>query len=240
MGPAASTAVEPFSKAILAGLVSKRRSDVELLVPALLRIDATVAKAIVPEIAKALAHEDPAVVRLACVALGMIGSKAKDAVPALAALLDGKEATSAVAAARALTRIGPSPDVVPALGRCVRSDDGELVIQALRALCAAGFDAKAALPDVIPVFNKLMADQNLLAVIARDMMANIGPGAAKPLIARLEKAESDEAVASAIRGLIMLGADAGDAAPLLRKIAAERENVNRRLAEEALKKVRVE
>ena len=155
-------------------------------------------------------------------------------------MLGRKDLLLASAAARALAHIRPSADAIPALGRCLKRNNYDLTVQALKALCAAGFTAKDALPHVIPVLDSMMADSELLAVLVQDLLANIGPGAAAPLIAQLKKAESDESIATAIRGLGLLGTDACDAVPLLEQIASERENVNRRLAGEILKKISVE
>ena len=240
MGPNARAATEALSDAVFAALEAGRRSDVELLIPALARIDPTALKNMVPRIAAFLADENHDNAFLACVALQVIGPSAKGSEPAMAALLDGENLRLAAAAARALARIRPSTHAVPALGRCVRRNDYDLTVQAMKALCAAGFTAKDALPHVIPALGGMMADTELLAVLAKDLLSNIGPGAATPLIAQLKDAESDESVASAIRGLGLLGTDACDAAPLLEKIASERENVNRHLAKETLKRVTVE
>ncbi|MFC1462967.1 PQQ-binding-like beta-propeller repeat protein [Verrucomicrobiota bacterium] len=240
MGPNAHGAVDILSQALLTALEAKRRSDVELLLPALARIDPDTVKALVPRIAGTLADKDPDVALLACVALQTIGPNAKDAEPALTALLNHKDVLLASAAARALAHTRPGARAIPALGRCLGRNNYDLTVQALKALCAAGFTAKEAIPDVISVLDSMMADGELLAVLAQDLLINIGPGAAAPLIAQLKKAESDESIATAIRGLALLGTDACDAAPLLQTIAADRENANHHLAQDALKKVRVE
>ena len=240
MGPNARAAADELSEAVIAALKAGRRSDVELLIPALARIDPNTVKALAPRIAAALADKDPDVALLACVALQTVGPAAKDAEPALTTLLGRKDLLLASAAARALAHIRPSADAIPALGRCLKRNNYDLTVQALKALCAAGFTAKDALPHVIPVLDSMMADSELLAVLVQDLLANIGPGAAAPLIAQLKKAESDESIATAIRGLGLLGTDACDAVPLLEQIASERENVNRRLAGEILKKISVE
>jgi HEAT repeat protein len=174
LGPRAKRAVPKLIDLILAGC------DYTEVFRALVRIDPD-GKECVPALISSLDHDDPAVVATAANCLGLLGPRARAAVPALAKVLardfaarDGLDGPDPrVRAAKALERIGPHakpaiPVLISALKRRapVRNDDGQDIIEgndyfvaaAALALGSFGPDAKAAVAPLIEVVRTELKD----------------------------------------------------------------------------------
>ena len=166
LGPAARAALP-----VLIGLLDKgtAREDV---IEALVRIDPE-GRVCIPALIKALGDKESSGVDAAARALGLLGPRARQAVPALAATLSRKidgpydnEGDPIVDAAKALVRIGPEArSAIPALIDAVKRGHGgpvgfggkedefdyESTAACARVLGAFGPAAKAAVPVLIGV-----------------------------------------------------------------------------------------
>ena len=145
LGPRARAALPT-----LIGLVRQGSENPDLL-KTLVQIDPGGAQC-VPALIAALTHEDHGVVAVAADCLGLLGPRAKDAVPALAKaitrdfreILD--ETNSNVSAAKALRRIGPqAKSAIPALIAALKSNDSV----AAQVLGSFGSEARAAIPALV-------------------------------------------------------------------------------------------
>lgn len=181
------------------------------------------AKAVLPQLIKALDDEDTQVFANAIVAIAEIGPGAKDAVSALMDLMDGRKGRGVrprdreqalYRAAVALSRIGA--DARPDLLAALKGDDTSLRRGAAKALGMSGPDAKEAIPVLI---ENLGYDDETLRRDASEALALIGPAAVEPLIVSLRWPDSRLREGSA-RALGELRTAAG---PLLRAASEEKE-----------------
>ena len=194
LGPEAVAALP-----VLIGLLNKgpAREDV---IEALVRIDPGGAVC-VPLLIKALGDTDSDIVDAAARALGLLGPRARPAVPVLAATLDRKitgpfqnEGDPIADVARALGRIGPEArSAIPALIRALKSPpvmpagfdreedeiDQEGAAACARVLGGFGPDAKAAVPTLIGVLRARDKDDEDWEVRREAALAlgRIGPDA---------------------------------------------------------------
>ncbi len=160
-GPEARSALP-----VLVGLVTKEWANSDV-VKALVQIDPGGEKC-VPAVIRALGIEDLEVVRAAADCLGLLGPRAKDAIPALTAvvtrvregpILPLPDEDPQVGAARALRRVGsPGKAAIPALIRAVKDRrrlageddfDGQAAAAAAEALGSFGTEARDAIPVLI-------------------------------------------------------------------------------------------
>jgi HEAT repeat protein len=209
LGPKAKAAIPT-----LIGLVKKERDDSDVL-NALVQIDPE-GKECVPALISALDHEDFNVVVVADDCLGLLGPKAKDSVPALAAIVTRKSDEEfsngdgpQISAARALRRIGPQArPAIPALigalkyRRVVRPPgdseyyDYSAATAAAEVLGAFGAEAKAAIPALIEVIQTRAKDDENLPVRKAAILAlgHMGPDAtaAIPVLQNLIKDEQKD------------------------------------------------
>ncbi|TAL01393.1 MAG: hypothetical protein EPO07_08475, partial [Verrucomicrobia bacterium] len=96
-----------------------------------------------------LTNSDAVLRRDAIDFLGLAGSRAVLAVPALLTNLESNDALTRNCTARALSRIKPRPEViVPALTELVNDSDTRVVTTVLAALAALGTDAESAVSNV--------------------------------------------------------------------------------------------
>jgi HEAT repeat protein len=206
LGPAAGSALP-----VLIGLVEKAGGGASI--EALVRIDPA-GKACIPSLIRALENKDPSVVATAANALGLLGPRAIQAVPALAAVLkrnfdSGGDETPFVDAVKALGRIGPGArSAIPALiaamkppravlaGRGFGREEDKIeygtAAAAARVLGAFGPEARTAVPTLIDIL--------------RD---------------RLKDDDNWEARREAALALGQIGPDARAAVPVLRKVVDE-------------------
>ena len=156
-GPQAKSALP-----VLVGLVTKEWADSDVL-RALVKIDPDGEKC-VPALIRALGHEDSEVVRVAADCLGLLGPRAKDAIPALTAVVtrvrEGPVRPNEdpqVGAARALRRVGPPGEAaIPALISAVKdrrrlAGEDPLHSQAAAAAAESLGSFGTAARDAIPV-----------------------------------------------------------------------------------------
>ena len=181
------------------------------------------AKAILPQIVKALDDADTQVFSNAITAIAEIGPDAKDAIPALMDLMDGRKGRgfrpkdreqALYRAAYALSRIGA--EARPGLLAALKGEDTSLRRGAAKALGMTGPDAKDAVPALI---ENLGHDDETLRRDAVEALVLIGPAAVESLIASLRFPDPRLREGSA-RALGELGAGADS---LLRVAAEEKE-----------------
>jgi HEAT repeat protein len=160
-GPQAKSALP-----VLASLVTKGWASSDVL-KALVKIDPDGEKCL-PALIQALEHEDSEVARVAANCLGLLGPRAKDAIPPLTAvvtrvregfILPLPDEDPQVGAARALRRVGPPGTVaIPALIRAVKdrrrlAGEADTYSQAAAAaaesLGSFGTEARGAIPVLI-------------------------------------------------------------------------------------------
>jgi HEAT repeat protein len=139
----------------------------------------------VDALVRALQDEDVNVREAGARALGMIGPKAKAAVPGLVALSTKEADPARVAAAEALWRIGKRKGVLPGLVVALNGDDFAAV-QAAKFLGSLGAAAKEAVPALIAALEREDSLGIVRAASAR-ALGNIGPPAraAVPALTRL-------------------------------------------------------
>jgi len=206
LGPKARAAIPT-----LVGLVRKRCEDWDVHM-ALVQIDPE-GKECVPALISALDHEDYHVVDVVANCLGLLGPKAKDAVPALALAVTRESIEEfsngydpQVSAAKALRRIGPQArPAIPALigalkyRRVVRPHgdseyyDYSAATAAADVLGSFGAEAKAAIPALIEAIQTREKDDDNWPVRQAAILAlgRMGPDAkaAIPVLRNLIKDE---------------------------------------------------
>ncbi len=193
----------------LIGLVRKGTHDTDLMM-ALVEIDLEGTEC-VPVLVEAMKSEDAGVADAAASYLGLLGRRAKGAVPALAKILTREveeEAGSGhypqTSAAKALRRIGPdAKSAIPALIRALRDPriavpgvgtgekrrgdfDCSTPIAAVEALGSLGPEAKAAIPALIGIVRSSDEDSSCASLGQAAILAlgQIRPeaGAAVPIL----------------------------------------------------------
>jgi HEAT repeat protein len=227
-GPAAKDAIPALAKLVEAGQA----------LAALLWIDPE-GRACVPALISALKSDEADFVAKAANGLGLVGPRAKEAVPALIGVLSRKFGEPSngidpqVSAVWALGRIGTEPkDTLPALIAALKHrrpaargiddkeepepDDSSVAQAAAEVLGSLGPEAKAAVPaliDALLTHEREYVNQSVREVAAR-ALGRIGPDAraAVPALQDLAKKERDSLGTSAKVALIQLGAVPGDQA----------------------------
>jgi hypothetical protein len=91
LGDKGRPASAALRKSLLAAVAAKDWGDVDLLLDALLEIDAPAAKPAAPELAKLLDASDELTVRLGFHALALMGARGAEAVPALVRCLESED-----------------------------------------------------------------------------------------------------------------------------------------------------
>jgi hypothetical protein len=123
------------------------------------------------------------------------------------------------------------------LAKALSRGDSDLTLQSVKALCAAGYAARDALPQLLSVFDRITTHSEAARLYAHRLLTNLGPVAVKALIAAIEKGQDDRQVSAAVRSLEAFGAEATAAAPVLESIAETREGALRDAARNALKAI---
>jgi len=172
-----------------------------------------------------------------------MGREGRNAVPALARVLQHDNGTLRISAAKALESMGQdAKDAVPALVNALQDENGTVRIHAAKALGSIGSDAKAAVPaltrDAVPALINAITDGRLsVKRYAMEALGNIGPGA-KVAVPALVQALTDESGLLrryAVRALGDIGPDAKAAVPALTNLLDDRSLKYE--AEKALKKI---
>lgn len=127
------------------------------------------------------AMQDPKSRWMAVVALGEMGSAARDAIPALVDALEDDDVAVRWDAAKALGKMGPAAaSAVPALAAVIHEQSDAIVRQyAVAALGKIGPPAKAAVPALIGALKERASH---LDEQAGDALVSIGPAAVPALI----------------------------------------------------------
>ncbi|HLW68421.1 MAG TPA: HEAT repeat domain-containing protein [Gemmataceae bacterium] len=195
----------------------------------------------------ALKDADGEVQKQAAMALGAMGPQAKEAVPALLALmtasLDSTEAGSKERfqqASAAVMKIGSAADAIPMIQKGLRSKNNELRKELLQGIADMGPDAKALVGDLAALLsdaeNREQASAALVKM-AKDPM--IGIEAVKPVVRVLETEKDKDARLAAIHTLGAMGTDTrGYATVVLNQASKGKGDPEiRAAAADALKKV---
>jgi len=153
-------------------------------VPPLLKIqllEITKSERTIPELVKALNHEDSDVRKSAAEALGKIGSDAT--IPGLVKALNDENSFIAKIAAEALGRIG-SDSAIPELVKALNHEDSDVRKSAAEAL--GKIDSDSAIPGLVKALNH---KDSLVRRVAANALGKIGSDSAIP---ELVKALNDE------------------------------------------------
>jgi HEAT repeat protein len=196
----------------------------------------------------ALDSPDAQARRKAVHSLGMIGTDAEEAVPALAAVMrEDPDVTVRIEASLALFRMAPaSRSAVPALAEALGDDEPLVRMNAANTLFRLRTDARAAVPALIEAARAPENGGRLLTfgVTIREVAtlalgrASAGTAEAVPALTQLlEAAETGGMRRAAVRALGDVGADARPAAPQLRALLTQDDSLLREAAEEALRKI---
>jgi HEAT repeat protein len=174
-------------------------------------------KAAVPHLVAAL--DDDKATYWACVILGEIGPEAKDAVPALAKLLQAKNPEIRREAVLALASIGkPAAAAAPAIAKLLTSKvDGVVAAYALGQIGAAPDQAERVLRA------NVKSDDKILATISVWALARLNPsdkaltGEAVAMLAEGLKSKEEKVRIGSARALISLQADPEIVEPIMAK-----------------------
>ena len=151
----------------------------------------------------ALTDIDPQIRRRAAYDVARIGSRSKEAIPALIVMLRDKDVTLQVAAASALGGLGPNAkDAVPALTEAL-SGDPSLRTAAMTAIGRIGTAAKSAAPALIGILGD---DDEHVRLEAAAALRSIGQGKATvPALLELLKSTDEQIRLQAATALRPLG-----------------------------------
>src|SRR5262249_23973509 len=172
--------------------------------------------------------------------VGEFGRDAAEAVPALQAALAGPDSTVRVWAVVALWRLeGKADDVLPALRDALKDPAPEVRAEALEALGRLGTAAASCLDDVAAcwaddafpagTFFRILPDagpalidllgppEEAVRERATELLGAFGPAAVAPLAGAVRRTEGD-ARRAAVEALVMYGAAAREALPVLRPL----------------------
>jgi HEAT repeat protein len=178
LGARLAGAVKPEWQEQTVGLVAG------LEIPQLLKIqllEITKSERTIPELVKALNHEDSDVRKSAAEALGRIGSDAT--IPGLVKALNDGNSFIARIAAEALGRIG-SDSAIPGLVKALNHEDSDVRKSAAEAL--GKIDSDSAIPGLVKALNH---KDSLVRWVAAKALGKIGSDSAIP---ELVKALNDE------------------------------------------------
>lgn len=199
--------------------------------------------------------------------LGRLGPKARDAVPALIAATQDRDAHVRSVTIAALGDCGAhSPTAATALGEQLKGGER---LEALKALAKLGKLAAAAVPEIVPLLKDksnevrwnaartlgeigpaaLLAAPALVAALAdpddevrehaAESLGQIGPGAkdAVPVLIKTLKDENDRVRRDAARSLGEMGAAAKDSLPALKALASDPSNIVREAAARSVRQI---
>jgi len=172
----------------------------------------------------ALEDENSDVVGMTIVALGVIGPKAKAAIPALIKMLKDVDPEKRAAAAREIARISSGPDVVSNLISALDDPDASVHTSAASSLARIGPPAEEAIPKLIDL---LRHDDSDVRSSAAQALGKFGP-AAKDAIPDLIELLDDshlDVIDAAAEALGSMGSLAEPALPKLRKLA-KKDNIS--------------
>jgi HEAT repeat protein len=170
---------------------------------ALVKVDATRAQEAVAALRAALADADDG--GTAAAALGELGPAARDAAPALVALLKDRESWWRGTAAKSLGQIGAADGVAPALLEALQDRDSLVRVRAAVALC--GLERRYT-QTAIPVLSTALQARDFAGSTAREEAAEalgrLGPEA-KAAIPALRAALQDDSglVRRAVRAALL-------------------------------------
>jgi HEAT repeat protein len=166
--------------------------------------------------------------RIAAQALGQLGVKAKEGVPALIIALKDREAVVRNAVVSALAQIGPP--AVPSLINALRDRDAEVCRAAAAALAQIG-------PPAVPALITALEDQEtVVRRSAASVLGQIGPEAKEAMTALIDVLDDHdvEARRSAASALGQIGPEAQEAVPALIIVLRDQDAAVRRSAAAAL------
>jgi len=175
----------------------------------------------------------------ACLALGHLGAKAKEAVPALESALADKNAGVRAHAAQAIWRIDRrrAADIVPVLAEALKDDDRGVRIGAVVTLGQIGKEARRA----APALRSLLADEDAqLRIKAALALYQVDPSEAASVSKALVGAFGSKDLpiqAEAAAGLGELGPNAKDAVPALGKALVGADEMRSHFAAQALAQI---
>lgn len=180
MGRTAAPVSGRVRNALLKRVDEARWGSAVLCVDTLAAIDPLTLEASAAEVAERL-KGDAKQSRVACAALGRMGSAAGATTPALVALLAGDDTWLAEGAARAIADIGKAArDAVPALSAELERHRPRVAVQCARALAnIGGPEADAAAPALTRAFTTGAQPLSTHAAIA---LATLSPEAAKEAV----------------------------------------------------------
>ena len=181
-----------------------------------------------------LKDPDVKVRRKAIFALGVLGSDAEEAVPALASIMvDDPDFTLRIEASLALSKMGGlARPAVPALARALGDEQPLVRMNAARTLLNLGGEARPAVPALIGAMKAGENEGQLLPFeISIQEVATVALGRASvgtdegvaALTEALEGARTDGMRRAAARALGEVGANARPAAPQLRALLDDRD-----------------
>jgi HEAT repeat protein len=192
------------------------------------------ARTVTPALLAGLKDPDPAVRKVALVALGQVGVPAEEGVPALAALLPTSNRLDAI---KALARYrGGAREAVPALVGLLKDPEADVRWNAALTLGLIGPEARGSVPDLVAALHDEEAD---VREHAAESLGQVGV-ASPEVVAALAAACKDRNARvrrDAVRSLGQFGPTsrpALDAVSALRKDETERV---RQAAEVALKRI---
>ncbi|HEX5270862.1 MAG TPA: HEAT repeat domain-containing protein [Gemmataceae bacterium] len=196
----------------------------------------------------ALDDPDPKVRRRAIFALGMLGSDAEDAIPALGAIMvNDDDSDLRVEASLALSKLGPATrSEVPSLARALGDENPLVRINAARTLFRLGPDARPAAPALIramkawqnePEVKPFDVSVQQVAALALGRATAGSDEGVSALVEALEGARRTDMRRTVARSLGDVGACARPAEPQLRALLRDEDDDVRDAAATALKKI---
>jgi HEAT repeat protein len=151
-------------------------------------------------------------------AIGKLGPKAKEAIPALVTRLESDDSVEVqVAVEDALREIGP--DAVPALLRALGHSNGATRLTILDALFIMGPKAEAAVPALVPLLKD--EDRETLREAIHVLSRTRAKAALPPLMDLVRHAPDDHVRRWVISSFANFGHRAADAVPLLIEVLRE-------------------
>jgi HEAT repeat protein len=198
---------------------------------------------------RVLNHPDDRMRLRAIIALGMLGSDAEEAVPALAHILtEDTDEEARYQAALALAKMAPaSAAAVPALARALDEDSVPIVrMDAALALSRLGTQARPAVPALIRAMKRRANRTNLakctftIQEVAAVALSRATAGTSEGVAALTEALRSARTVNKrrvVVLALAEVGAPAPEAEPLVRELLTDPNPEVRQAAQEALGKI---
>ncbi len=168
--------------------------------------------------------------------LGLMGERAKPALPTLVEALADPDPNVRQAVAEAIGRIGKAArEAAPVLAGLLKDQDADVRYYTAKALGRIGLDAEAAVPGLVEA---LEDEETMVRCAAAEALGKIGPSteaAVSGLMALLGDTSSAWARRSAARALAAMGRGAAEAVDALAEALSDSEAGVRREAAWALK-----